>query len=101
MKILSKKYLRQKKQKKNTETERLILSSLINPFIIQLQFAFQTPKKLYLVTEFAQGGLQAENSFIKQFILTDKGELFFHLRRFIRFIEEQVRFFAGQNNACA
>lgn len=57
MKILDKKFLRQKQQQKNTKNEFLILSKIEHPFIIELFYAFQTPKKLYLVTEFAQGGL--------------------------------------------
>lgn len=56
MKILDKHFIKQKHQKQHTETERLILSKIVNPFVIQLFYAFQTSEKLYLVTEFAQGG---------------------------------------------
>ena len=56
MKILDKHFIKKKQQKQHTETERLILSKIVNPFVIQLFYAFQTSEKLYLVTEFAQGG---------------------------------------------
>jgi serine/threonine protein kinase len=56
MKILVKKEIIAKKQTKNTKTERKILESLNNPFIVQLHYAFQTKTRLYLVLDFMQGG---------------------------------------------
>jgi len=47
-----------------------------NDFIVKLRFAFQTPDKLYLVTDFMQGG-----------------ELFYHLHREGRFNETKTRFY--------
>lgn len=102
MKILNKKFLRQQKQRINTENERLILSKIKNPFIIQLFYAFQTPSQLFLVTEFAQGGLKFFFFLYKNAILLldnsffNLGELFFHLRRVIRFSEDQTRFYVAQ-----
>ena len=95
MKILNKKYLRQKNQKENTQTERFILSKIVNPFIIQLFYAFQTPGQLYLVTEFAQGG-NIFNKIKQDNVQYIKGELFFHLRKVYRFQEDQVIFYAAQ-----
>lgn len=56
MKILSKKVLKEKQQQKHTKNELLVLTKIEHPFVIELYFAFQTTKKLYLVTEFVQGG---------------------------------------------
>ncbi|EKU20799.1 protein kinase domain containing protein, partial [Nannochloropsis gaditana CCMP526] len=53
---------------KHALTERYLLASLQHPFIISLHCAFQSPSKLYLLTEYCRGG-----------------DLFFHLRRHRRF----------------
>ena len=37
-------------------TERNVLSYSQHPFIVQLNFAFQTKKKLYLILEYCPGG---------------------------------------------
>jgi serine/threonine protein kinase len=37
-------------------TERQILAQVRSPFIVDMQFAFQTDEKLYLVMEFVAGG---------------------------------------------
>ena len=44
--------------------ERDILEKIDSPFIVKLQYAFQTPTKLYFVMDFLNGG-----------------ELFYHLRK--------------------
>ena len=64
MKIMRKQDVITRNQVKHTLTERHVLQSVRHPFIIGLQFAFQTTDKLYLVLPFMAGG-----------------ELFFHLRR--------------------
>lgn len=79
MKSLRKQNMRQKKFIQQTKAEKTILQSLRNPFIIRLHYAFQTKQKLYLVMEFVNGG-----------------ELFFHLRKFRRFSEEQARFYSAE-----
>ena len=79
MKILDKEEIIRRKQIKHTKTERLLLEKLNHPFIAQLQFAFQDPKKLYLVTEFMQGG-----------------ELFFHIKRRSGFKEVSTKFYMSQ-----
>ena len=56
MKVLKKEEIIKRNQIKHTQTERFLLEKLDHPFIAQLQFAFQDTQKLYLVTEFLQGG---------------------------------------------
>lgn len=55
------------------------MKQLSHPFIVKLNYAFQTPDKLYFVTDFLNGG-----------------ELFFHLCNEIRFSEERARFYAAE-----
>ena len=50
-----------------------------HPFIVGLHYAFQSNEKLYMVTDFMIGG-----------------ELFFHLRRAIRFNEERTKLYAAE-----
>ena len=40
----------------NARNERLILSSLDNPFVVKLYYSFQTNDYLYLVMEYLNGG---------------------------------------------
>ena len=79
MKILKKEEIIKRKQINHTKTERLILEKLNHPFIAKLKFAFQDEQKLYLVTEFMQGG-----------------ELYFHLKRNSYFKEKAVKFYTSQ-----
>jgi serine/threonine protein kinase len=76
MKVLKKKLIQIKNQEDHTKTERKILEKIDHPFIVHLQYAFQDDKKLYLVTEFMQGG-----------------ELFYHLRRERVFKETRAKFY--------
>ena len=41
---------------KYAQTERDILSFIEHPFIVSLNYAFQTNKKLYLIMEYCEGG---------------------------------------------
>ena len=68
-----------KNQMNNTQVERMILERLDNPFIVKLHFAFQSPERLYFVIDFLNGG-----------------ELFFHLRKEIRFNEPRSQFYAAE-----
>ena len=79
MKILKKEEIIKRKQINHIKTERLLLEKLNHPFIAQLQFAFQDEQKLYLVTEFLQGG-----------------ELFFHIKRKTCFKENTAKFYMAQ-----
>lgn len=76
MKVLDKSSILINHQQDHTKTERKILEKIKHPFIVSLHYAFQTKLKLYLVTEFMQGG-----------------ELFYHLRKERRFEEEKAKFY--------
>ncbi len=56
MKILKKAEIEEKGQVENTKAEREILCEIRHPFIVRLRFAFQTDHKLYLVTDYYNGG---------------------------------------------
>ena len=43
-------------QKKSINTERVLLAKLNHPFIMKLNYAFQTKKSLYFITQFMHGG---------------------------------------------
>jgi serine/threonine protein kinase len=79
MKILRKDIIRQTNQVFHTKTEREILARVDHEFIVKLKFAFQTNEKLYLVTDFMQGG-----------------ELFYHLHKEGRFSESKAQFYASE-----
>jgi p70 ribosomal S6 kinase len=64
MKVISKKLLKKKNSISYMKSERDILTKVDHPFIVQLFFAFQSEKKIFLVMDFLGGG-----------------ELFFHLKR--------------------
>jgi serine/threonine protein kinase len=76
MKVLSKDKLIKTHQIFHTKTEREIMERVSHPFIIRMHFAFQSEYKLYLVTEFMQGG-----------------ELFYHIKKNGIFGEEQARMY--------
>lgn len=79
MKMLRKDNIVKRNQVEHTKAERHVLEMATHPFIVQLVYAFQTPKKLHFVLEFASGG-----------------ELFFHLSRAGRFSEGRCRFYAAE-----
>lgn len=58
-------------QMEHAKAEKKVLSHINNPFLVNLEYAFQTPEKLYFVMEFMQGG-----------------ELFQHLRKAKKFPEQ-------------
>ena len=78
MKVLKKKFIKESKQVKGTWTERKILEKITHPFVVKLRFAFQTPKKLFLVLDYCPGG-----------------ELFFYIQQIGRFKEESAKFYAA------
>ena len=61
------------------EAEREILEKIKNPFIVDLHYAFQTEDKLYFIMDFLNGG-----------------ELFWHLRKDMKFSEKRARFYAAE-----
>lgn len=79
MKVLSKSVIVAKGQEEHTKSERAILCEIRHPFIVQLRFAFQSEDKLYLVTDYYNGG-----------------SLFYHLRKSRAFPEERAKFYGAQ-----
>lgn len=66
-------------QIEKTKTERRILEMANHPFLISLDYSFQTKEKLFFVMRFIRGG-----------------ELFQHLYNKKRFSEELAKFYASQ-----
>ncbi len=56
MKILSKTQIKLKKQEEHTRTERNLMIKVNCPFVVNIKFAFQDESKLYIVSDFMQGG---------------------------------------------
>ncbi len=77
MKVLRKDSVLARNQVEHTKCEREILQKISSPFLVHMHYAFQTPEKLYMVVDFLNGG-----------------ELFFHLRREVRFNEDRIKFYA-------
>lgn len=57
MKVLNKNEIEKRNQRFNTKAEREILQKMKSPFVVQLHYAFQNAKKLYIVMDFMQGGI--------------------------------------------
>ena len=79
MKKLDKPFLKKNKQEQHIINERILLSKMNNPFLVKLYCCFQDHEHLYFIMEFIQGG-----------------ELFFHLRREIRFDDEKTSFYIAE-----
>ena len=65
-----------KKSIKSVNSERIFLSKLFHPFIVNMHFAFQDKEYLYLVMDLLTGG-----------------DLRYHISLHKTFSEEQTRFF--------
>ena len=63
-KVLKKSLVAEKGQVEHTKCERDILFEVRHPYIVRLRYAFQSEDKLYLITDYYNGGT-----------------LFFHLRK--------------------
>lgn len=79
MKVLRKDVIAAKGQIEHTKSERDILFEVRHPYIVRLRYAFQSDDKLYLVTDYYNGGT-----------------LFYHLRKSRQFSEERARFYAAE-----
>ena len=79
MKILNKSILKTKKQQDHTKTERDLMVKIKNPFIVNIKTAFQDESRLYIVSEFMQGG-----------------DMFFHMHdgQRVIFNNERTKFYA-------
>ena len=78
MKVLKKEELLKRNQFEHTMAERRILEKIRHPFIVSLQYSFQTNRKLYFVLDYCPGG-----------------ELFFYLQNIGRFKEKTACFYAA------
>lgn len=79
VKVLVKSVIAEKKQVEHTKSERRILMEINHPFIVRLRYAFQSEDKLYLVTDYYNGG-----------------SLFYHLRKSRSFAEDRARFYGAE-----
>lgn len=78
MKVLKKATLKVR-DKVRTKLERNILADVNHPFLVKLQYAFQTEGKLYLILDFLRGG-----------------DLFTRLSKEVMFTEEDVKFYLAE-----
>jgi len=79
MKVLNKQNILDNHELIHTRTEKNILQKLAHPFLVNLNYSFQTPDKLYFVMDFVNGG-----------------ELFFHLQKDHKFTPERVKFYCAE-----
>jgi len=79
MKVLRKDTIVARKQVAHTKAEKNILMKIQHPFIVNLNYAFQTKDKLYMILDYINGG-----------------ELFFHLKKEGRFAESRVKLYAAE-----
>jgi len=79
MKVLNKKSIIEKAEVDHTKAEQSILQKLCHPFLVNLNYSFQTPEHLYFIMDYINGG-----------------ELFFHLQNDKKFPEDRVRFYAAE-----
>ena len=79
MKVLRKDKLIAEDQIQSAKLEKDILQNANHPFLIGMEFVFQTTYEIYFIMKFMQGG-----------------ELFTHLGRERRFVEPRVAFYVAQ-----
>eukprot|EP00968_Pinguiococcus_pyrenoidosus_P001065 scaffold48_cov311-Pinguiococcus_pyrenoidosus.AAC.260 len=79
MKVLKKSVVIAKGQVEHTKTERSVLMEIRHPYVVRLRYAFQTEDKLYLITDYYNGG-----------------SLFYHLRKSRGFSEQRAKFYAAE-----
>jgi RAC serine/threonine-protein kinase len=79
MKVLSKRHIVEHNEVAHTKSEKNILMKLQHPFLVGLNYSFQTDDKLYFILDYVNGG-----------------ELFYHLQREKRFAEDRVRFYGAE-----
>ena len=79
VKILNKKDIEKDNLLKNIQTEKKIMEQINHPFIMKLDYAFQSEKRLFLFTQFMSGG-----------------DLSHHLYKENLFSEEKTKFYAAE-----
>ncbi|CAK59082.1 unnamed protein product (macronuclear) [Paramecium tetraurelia] len=78
MKEMSKALIITKKSVNSVMNERILLSELKHPFLVNMNYAYQDKETLYLIMDYMSGG-----------------DLRYHIGRMRRFNEEQTRFFVA------
>ena len=81
-----------------TKLERNILADVNHPFIVKLQYAFQTEGKLYLILDFLRGG-DLFTRLSKEVILTEYLQNVHNVfieRPQVMFTEEDVKFYLAE-----
>ena len=76
MKILMKSRIKSTHQEEHTKAERDLMVQIDNPFLLNIKFAFQDETKLYIVSDFMQGG-----------------DMFYHLHFESKFSEKKAKFY--------
>jgi len=79
MKVLNKKTIIERNELEHTRSEKNILQKLCHPFLVNLNYSFQTADKLYFIMDYVNGG-----------------ELFFHLQKDKKFTEERARYYCAE-----
>jgi len=79
LKVYSKKFLADHGQLEYTVTERTVMMRLSHPYIVALRYAFQTPDRLFLISDYCAGG-----------------ELFLTLRKHGLMLEDAARLYLGE-----
>lgn len=79
MKVLKKSVIASLGQIEHTKSEREILFIIKHPYIVRLRFSFQNEDKLYLITDYYNGG-----------------SLYSHLKKSRYFHEERARFYGAE-----
>eukprot|EP01114_Cavostelium_apophysatum_P015811 TRINITY_DN438_c0_g1_i5.p1 TRINITY_DN438_c0_g1~~TRINITY_DN438_c0_g1_i5.p1 ORF type:complete len:382 (+),score=103.60 TRINITY_DN438_c0_g1_i5:237-1382(+) len=79
MKVLNKKNILENNELEHTRAEKEILQKLIHPFLVNLNYSFQTPDKLYFIMDYINGG-----------------ELFYHLQKEQKFTPDRVKFYCAE-----
>lgn len=79
MKSLRKDVILDYDQVESTKLEKEILLQADHPFLVGMNYVFQTESKIFFVMRFVRGG-----------------ELFMHLRNSTRFTEERAKFYSAQ-----
>ena len=79
MKIIKKSRIKNEKDYQHILEQRKILEQLDHPFITKLNFSFQTDRKLYIITDYIQGG-----------------SLLYHIRNLGKFKEEIAKIYLAQ-----
>ncbi len=79
MKVLNKHHILEKNQLKHTISEKNILQKLAHPFLVNLNYFFQTSDQLHFIMDYVNGG-----------------ELFYHLRKEHKFESERAKFYAAE-----